>query len=108
MEIRNGTNIDGRRDAAGEVKSTARRGGDRVQTAKDAAPPAAGDDRVTLTETVQRLLESAGNDRGAPVDSKKVAEIRAAIENGTYRIDSRKIAEALVAFDNPHRSHGRS
>ncbi len=107
MEIRNGTKIDAGRDAASEVKSTARRGGDRAQAAKDAPGRAAGD-RVTLTETVQRLLRSAESDGGAPVDSKRVAEIRAAIENGTYRIDSRKIAEALIALDNPRRRHGRS
>ena len=103
MEIRNGMKIDAGRDAAAsEVKSTAPRGGDRAQGATDAPRPGAGD-RVTLTETAQRLLRGGGGEGGAPVDSSRVAEIRAAIENGTYRIDSRKIAEALVAFDNPRR-----
>src|SRR5690606_2224245 len=100
MEIRNGTKIDAGRDAASEVKSTARRGGDRVQAAKEAPATATGD-RVTLTEAAQRLLRSAGSEGGAPVDSSRVAEIRAEIESGTYRIDSRKIAEALVSLDNP-------
>ncbi|MFS8607687.1 MAG: flagellar biosynthesis anti-sigma factor FlgM [Gammaproteobacteria bacterium] len=102
MEIRNGTKIDAGRDAASEVRSTARRGGGRVDAAKE-APASAGGDRVTLTDAAQRLLRSAENEDGAPVDSKRVAEIRAAIENGTYRIDSRKIARALIAHDNPRR-----
>jgi len=101
MEIRN-AKIDAGRDAASDVKPTARRGGERAQAAKEGQKPATAD-RVTLTETVQRLLRGAESEGGAPVDSSRVAEIRAAIENGTYRIDSRKIAEALIAHDNPRR-----
>jgi len=102
MEIRNGTKIDAGRDAASEVKSTARRSSGRAQPAKETPLPSTGD-RVTLTDAAQRLLRSSASEGGAPVDSRRVAEIRAAIENGTYRIDSRKIAEALVALDNPRR-----
>ncbi|HEX6993042.1 MAG TPA: flagellar biosynthesis anti-sigma factor FlgM [Gammaproteobacteria bacterium] len=102
MEIRNGTKIDAGRDAASGVKPTGSRAGTRAQGAKE-APASATGDRVTLTDTVQRLLRSAGSEGEAPVDSSRVAEIRAAIENGTYRIDSRKVAEALIALDNPRR-----
>lgn len=99
MEIRNGTKIDAGRDTAGEVKPSARRG-DESPAAQEGSDKPAGD-RVTLTDAAKRLL--SGTEPGAPVDSAKVAEIRAAIENGTYRVDSRKLADALLAADNPRR-----
>jgi len=39
--------------------------------------------------------------QGAPIDSAKVAEIRAAIANGTYKIDAKAIAERMIALDLP-------
>jgi negative regulator of flagellin synthesis FlgM len=39
--------------------------------------------------------------QGAPVDSAKVAEIRAAIANGTYKIDAKAIADRMIALDLP-------
>lgn len=38
---------------------------------------------------------------GPPVDSDKVAQIRAAIAAGRYPVDPGKIAEAMVALDLP-------
>ena len=38
---------------------------------------------------------------GAPVDSDKVAAIRAAIAEGRYPVDPRKIAERMVDMDLP-------
>ena len=35
------------------------------------------------------------------MDSAKVAEIRAAIANGTYKIDAKAIAERMIALDLP-------
>lgn len=99
MEIRNGTKIDAGRDSSGEIRSTGRRDGPAAPGAKGSAAPSG--DRVTLTDAAQRLLKSTEAETGAPVDSSRVAEIRAAIENGTYQIDSRKIADALLAIDNP-------
>ena len=41
---------------------------------------------------------------GAPVDSEKVAAIRAAIAEGRYPVDPGKIAEKMLALDLPVRS----
>jgi negative regulator of flagellin synthesis FlgM len=40
---------------------------------------------------------------GAPVDSEKVAAIRAAIAEGRYPVDPDKIAEKMLALDLPVR-----
>lgn len=40
---------------------------------------------------------------GPPVDSAKVAAIRAAIAEGRYPVDPEKIAERMLALDLPHR-----
>lgn len=39
--------------------------------------------------------------QGAPVDNAKVAAIRAAIANGTYKIDPKAIADRMIALDLP-------
>ncbi len=40
---------------------------------------------------------------GPPVDSARVAAIRAAIAEGRYPVDAEKIAERMVALDLPQR-----
>lgn len=40
--------------------------------------------------------------QGAPIDEAKVASIRAAIANGTYRIDARAIAGRMIETDLPN------
>ena len=37
----------------------------------------------------------------APVDAAHVAELRASLAAGTYRVDSRAIAERMIAMDLP-------
>jgi negative regulator of flagellin synthesis FlgM len=39
---------------------------------------------------------------GPPVDSDKVAAIRAAIAEGRYPVDPEKIAERMIALDLPY------
>ena len=39
---------------------------------------------------------------GPPVDSEKVAAIRAAIAEGRYPVDPEKIAERMIALDLPY------
>lgn len=39
--------------------------------------------------------------QGAPIDSAKVASIRAAIASGTYKIDARAIAARMIEIDLP-------
>ncbi len=40
---------------------------------------------------------------GAPIDSFKVAAIRAAIAEGRYPVDADRIAESMIALDLPRR-----
>ena len=39
--------------------------------------------------------------QGAPIDTAKVASIREAIANGTYKIDAKAIADRMIALDLP-------
>jgi negative regulator of flagellin synthesis FlgM len=39
--------------------------------------------------------------QGAPIDSAKVASIREAIANGTYKIDAKAIANRMIELDLP-------
>jgi negative regulator of flagellin synthesis FlgM len=39
--------------------------------------------------------------QGAPIDTAKVEAIRAAIANGTYKIDAKAIADRMIALDLP-------
>ena len=39
--------------------------------------------------------------QGAPIDTAKVAAIREAIANGTYKIDAKAIANRMIEFDLP-------
>lgn len=41
---------------------------------------------------------------GAPIDTDKVARLRAAIESGDYPVDSKAIASAMLALDLPERA----
>jgi negative regulator of flagellin synthesis FlgM len=41
--------------------------------------------------------------QGAPIDTAKVASIREAIANGTYRIDAKAIADRMIELDLPRK-----
>lgn len=58
-------------------------------------------DKVTITETatnLKRALQSLSN--GSVVDSKRVEQLKRAIDDGVYKTDSSKIASKLVRFEN--------
>ena len=68
---------------------------------KDAAQqPVATSDTVELTSSAKLLerLEKTLADLPA-VDSARVAEVKAAIENGEYEIDADAIADAMIRFE---------
>jgi negative regulator of flagellin synthesis FlgM len=97
MDIKTNIPLDGARDAQG----TRARAADRSATAT-AAPSAPGSaaDRVTLTNQAQALL--ALNDAGdaVPFDTERVAALRQAIADGSYRADSARIAARLLAVES--------
>ncbi|MCE7031949.1 flagellar biosynthesis anti-sigma factor FlgM [Lysobacter sp. GX 14042] len=73
-------------------------GGDRSQ-AVDASPAA---DSMRLTgeaaglQALQRELGSAP----AGVDVEKVEQVRAALADGSYRVDAQQVADRLLAFES--------
>jgi len=64
------------------------------------ASPAASNDRVNLTSSA-KLLERLDKTLASlpAVDSGRVAEIKAGIENGDYQIDADAIADAMIRLD---------
>jgi negative regulator of flagellin synthesis FlgM len=71
-------------------------------------------DAVSQSEPVAKVGTSAshGTDtprtpaaelaaQGAPVDGGKVAALRAAIADGSYKVDARAIADRMIALDLP-------
>lgn len=70
-------------------------------TAADDAPVRSGqDDTVRISDTAQALQRTASSADSDGVDSDRVTRIRAAIEDGSYRIDNERIAERMLQFDD--------
>ena len=65
-----------------------------------AAPAPGREDTVELTSGAQLLerLEKSLDSMPA-IDSRRIAEVKAAIENGDYEIDSVSIADAMIRLD---------
>ena len=66
-------------------------------TAQSAAPTS---DTVELTSSAKLLERLEKTLASLPaVDSNRVAEVKAAIENGEYEIDADAIADAMIRFE---------
>lgn len=75
--------------------------GASVANDSPAAAPLApsSDDRLNLTSSAQALQSApAEATPPAPVDVRKVNDLRAAIANGTYQVDAQRIAGKLLAI----------
>lgn len=56
--------------------------------------------RLSLTESASRLQQAASAGNGEAVfDARRVAEIKDAIANGSYRVDPGVVADQLIHFD---------
>ncbi|WP_158513153.1 flagellar biosynthesis anti-sigma factor FlgM [Immundisolibacter cernigliae] len=65
-----------------------------------AAPQPAADDSVDLTDGARQLQDLQAAVAATPVvDSVRVAALRDAIANGSYRVDAQAIADGLLAQD---------
>ena len=74
----------------------------RDQAAPDKAPrdAASAGDTVNLTNDAKLLARLDETLASLPaVDSGRVAEIKAAIENGDYQIDAEAIADAMIRLE---------
>jgi negative regulator of flagellin synthesis FlgM len=91
-------------DGIGKTGSAGRIDVARSALERSAAAGKVGDllseDAVPAPSTPAAEMAAAG----APVDSEKVAAIRAAIAEGRYPVDPDKIAEKMLALDVPVRS----
>ena len=84
-------------DEAGTSNKVSR---DQAAPDKASANPAASSDTVNLTNDAKLLARLDETLASLPaVDSARVAEIKAAIENGNYEIDADAIADAMIRLD---------
>jgi len=67
---------------------------------QSATPPTTTNDTVKLTNSATLLQQLDKTLESLPaVDAESVAEIKSAIENGDYEIDSDAIADAMIRLD---------
>jgi len=70
-----------------------------AQTPQPADAGRAGD-TVDLTDAAQQLARLESQIREQPVvDSQRVAEVRQAINDGSYQVDARGVAQKLMQFE---------
>ena len=62
---------------------------------------AAGIDKISLTETATQLQSVKQTLADAPsVNNERVAELRAAVVDGSYTVDANELAQNIIAFEN--------
>ena len=77
----------------------------KASGASAATPPASAAetgtaDQVTLTQSARSLQKIAEAVANAPVvDTGKVAAVKLAINNGTYKVDSGRVADKILQFE---------
>ncbi len=75
-------------------------GGAGTQAAQSSVTPVQGD-KVSMTSEAARLQKIEEQLSAVPaVNSQKVAEIKAAIANGSFTIDPQAIASKLIAYES--------
>lgn len=54
-------------------------------------------DKVTLTESLSQIAQLEQKAKSAPTDNaERIAELKAAINDGSYQVNSQKVAEKLL------------
>lgn len=56
-------------------------------------------DQLKLTDSARALQEAARQNDAAPVDARRVEQVRRALADGSYRIDAGRIADRMLALD---------
>ena len=88
------------------IDGVGKSGPGRIDLGRSAPGSGAAAVRPGQPAATERAAEAGGTvaeiaAAGAPVDSEKVAAIRAAILAGQYPVDPVKIAERMIALDLP-------
>ncbi|SFR87193.1 anti-sigma-28 factor, FlgM family [Dyella sp. OK004] len=65
----------------------------------EAAPAAAADDSIKLTDSARALHEAAKTGADSGIDTKRVEQVRQALANGSYKIDAGRIADGLLSLE---------
>ncbi|QCU90496.1 flagellar biosynthesis anti-sigma factor FlgM [Thiomicrorhabdus sediminis] len=92
MDIKNLTNNIGANRANDSLKSPTKEGGSQASGTQTGAT-----DRVTLTDVLSQVRELESRSKEVSVDnSERIAQIKAAINNGSYNVDAEKIAQKLI------------
>ena len=85
----------------GKIRNAAANGSKDEVAKKDAQPgnaPATKGDSVQISEEAMKLSNLA---QSAPdIDQEKVAAIKAAIEDGSYQVDSQALAKNIIQFES--------
>ncbi len=71
----------------------------RTQSAGQAASGGNSADQLTLTPAARQLLDASRANVGSEVDAGRVAQIKAQMADGSYRIDGQRVAERLFAME---------
>jgi negative regulator of flagellin synthesis FlgM len=101
MEIKNSDKLNIPSETGVAKTAGSRLTADAKSRAAKAAEAVASSDRVTLTPAAQLLVAAEHADAGdAPVDHARVDALRAAIANGTHRVNAEHIAKRLIKMDN--------
>jgi len=81
-------------------QSSAAVGSSREAATGTGAAPAAAAGDVYITDTATQLAALEQTLRGSPaVDSARVAELRNAIEQGTYSVNAQQVASGLMQME---------
>lgn len=98
LEIKGLNSSGAGRTEAGPAAAVSRTATEARVSATAATGPVG--DTVQLTDAAQALSRLEAEVRSAPeVDSRRVEQLRAAIQNGSYRVDADAVAKSLLNFE---------
>lgn len=94
MDIKPTTSPDAPRNVGGPRART-----DAADAGTQPRDGAGSVDRLSLTDQARTLLALKNEQPDAPVDGSRVAALRQAVAEGTYRPDADRIAAALIRLE---------